>query len=310
MNESISYLLRAPVAMRACETVDDWWRVHQSLARSWPAPFDRAIMGGFSADRVAWAFCAGYQAALRMLVPSLPMDALTALCATEADGNRPRAIRTTITPGPSQGTLIVNGEKRWTTLGDRCEILLVVAREHDSPADRPRLRVARIASATPGVEIVAKPPAGFIPEVAHAQIRFEGVPIAASTLLEGDGYERFLKPFRTIEDIHVHAALLAYLVREARRLDWPTPWIERCLVVLHALGAIAVDDPLAPSTHVALAGAIDAGRALTDEATSHWAAANDAAAFDRWQRDRPVLAVAGTARAQRRARAWEQLKAS
>ncbi len=310
MNESISYLLGAPAATRAFKTVDEWWRAHRSLARSWPNPFDRAIIGGFTAERVAWAFCAGYQAALRTLVPSLPMNALTALCATEAEGNRPRAIRTTITPGPGQDTLIVNGEKRWTTLGDECEILLVVAREHDSPEDRPRLRVARIASATPGIQIVARPPARFIPEVAHAGVRFEGVPIAVSAMLEGDGYDHYLKPFRTIEDIHVHAALLAYLVREARRLDWPTPWIERCLVTLNALGAIAMEDPSTPSTHITLAGAIDAGRALTDEATSLWAAANDAPAFARWQRDRPIFDVAGSARGQRRIRAWERVKGS
>lgn len=308
MNESIPYLLGSATAARVVDSVDAWWRDHQSLAQSWPRPFDRAILGGFNADRVAWAFCAGYQAALRALVPALPMKALAALCATEAEGNRPRAIRTTITPGAGDGTLVVNGEKRWTTLGDHCAILLVVAREHDSPEDRPRLRVARIASGDPGVRIVAKSPADFIPEIAHATVRFDDVALDSSMLLAGDGYERYLKPFRTIEDIHVHAALLAYLVREARRLGWPTSWVEQCLVVLHALGSMA--NPLAPATHVVLAGAIERCRTLSDEATCLWSASNDAPAFERWQRDKRVLGVAETARTQRRMRAWERLHPS
>ena len=40
-------------------------------------------------------------------------------------------------------------------------------------------------------------------------------------LLPGDGYDIYLKPFRTIEDIHVHAALIGYLVGVARRLEAP-----------------------------------------------------------------------------------------
>ncbi len=309
MSESIPYLLRASApATQGCDTVEEWWPAHLLHARNWPRPFDRAIVGGFNADRVAWAFGAGYQAALHALVPALPMEALCALCATEVDGNRPRAIRTTIAPDASHNMFVVSGEKRWTTFGDRCGILLVVAREHDSPEDRPRLRVARIESGAPGVRIVAKLPTRFMPEVAHAEVRFENALVTAAAFLEGDGHERYLKPFRTIEDIHVHAALLAYLVREARRLDWPADWVERCLAILHAFGAIAVGNPLAPATHIALAGAIAAGHALAGEATNLWSAANDAPAFDRWQRDRAVLEVAGTARAQRRLRAWERLR--
>ena len=75
-----------------------------------------AIAGGFAADRVGWAFASGYQAALRALVPGLSHDTLAAFCVTEAEGNRPRDIRTTIVPQPD-GTLRIDGSKRWTTLG-------------------------------------------------------------------------------------------------------------------------------------------------------------------------------------------------
>jgi hypothetical protein len=40
-------------------------------------------------------------------------------------------------------------------------------------------------------------------------------------LLPGDGYDRYLKPFRSIEDIHIQAATLAWVLREARARRWP-----------------------------------------------------------------------------------------
>jgi hypothetical protein len=113
-----------------------------------------------------------------------------------------------------------------------------------------------------------------------------------------------------VEDIHVHAAVLAYLAREARRLAWPHAWIERAAAALHALRALAAEDPSLPATHIALAGALANGAALIAEADANWQSVSGAEhgeAAARWQRDRELLSVAGKARAQRRARAWQRL---
>ena len=62
--------------------------------------------------------------------------------------------------------------------------------------------------------------------------RVNGQRVIRGALLPGDGYDVYVKPFRTIEDIHVHAATIAYLVAEGRRRGWPHGWIERAVNLL------------------------------------------------------------------------------
>jgi len=117
-----------------------------------------------------------------------------------------------------------------------------------------------------------------------------------------------VKPFRTVEDIHVQAAVLSYLMREGQRLSWPQHWLERLSALLAALGKIS-DMPAAHAeTHIALAGALAIGASLIEETEKFWlASAADPAAL-RWRRDRELLQVAGKAREQRTRRAWETLR--
>jgi hypothetical protein len=117
-----------------------------------------------------------------------------------------------------------------------------------------------------------------------------------------------VKPFRTVEDIHVQAAVLSYLMREGQRLSWPAHWLERLSALLAALGKLA-DMPAAEAeTHIALAGALAIGAGLIGETEEFWLqSAADPAAL-RWRRDRELLQVAGKARELRTQRAWEQLR--
>src|SRR6185369_10915467 len=102
----------------------------------------------------------------------------------------------------------------------------------------------------------AMPPTRFVPEVPHAGVLFHEVRVPASALLPGDGYERYVKPFRTVEDIHVMLAIGAYLLREARRRGWPAAFGERLVAQLALLGALSGADASAPATHLALAGGL------------------------------------------------------
>lgn len=305
--DAISALLAAPAPVAGCPDVETWWPRWRAMAAATPAPFDRAIAGGADADRLGWAFASGYQAALRSLDPSLADDAIAALCVTEADGNFPRAIRTML--APEGDGFVVSGEKRWTTLGPGGGLFIVIAREAGSNAERPSLKAARIVSGTAGLNIEAMPPTSFVPEVPHARVRLEGVRVAAADVLAGDAYLRIVKPFRTIEDIHVHAASIAYLVAEARRRSWPPAWVERALTLLHALSRLSTLDPLASQTHVALAGALGIGEELIRQADGLWSAAGDDPGAARWARDRKLFAVAAKARVQRLAAAWARLDA-
>ena len=297
-------LSAAQAAARPCESVADWWPRHRAIARDHPDPIHQAIVGGFVADRVGWAFASGYQAALRALFPDAPADRLCAFCVTEADGNSPKAIKSTLTR--SSDGWILNGSKRWTTLGSEGSLFFVAARDEAASGERPAIRLLTLLSGAPGLQIQSMPDTRFVPEVPHAQLKFENVKVDA--LLPGDGYDQYVKPFRTVEDIHVQAAVLSYLMREGQRLSWPAHWLERLSALLAALGKLA-DMPAAHAeTHIALAGALAIGAGLIGETEEFWLkAAADPAAL-RWRRDRELLQVAGKARELRTQRAWDKLR--
>jgi len=308
----LEHLLTAPVEAAPCEDVASWWAGHRARAQTWSEPVALAIAGGYAADRIGWAFASGYQAALRALAPGLPADAVVAFCVTEAGGNRPKDIHTALERDGEAGWRLT-GSKRWTTLGPEGALFLVAARDASVSGERAAIKLVRVASTAPGVTVAPMPPTRFVPEVPHAQLRFEGVALEAGALLPGDGYERYVKPFRTVEDVHLSAAQLAYTLREARRFAWPRDWIERTLAVLEALRALAQEDPASSATHIALAGALAVAGALLEEADAHWERkdpAPDAAARARWLRDRALGGVAGKARALRAERAWQRIGAA
>jgi hypothetical protein len=146
----------------------------------------------------------------------------------------------------------------------------------------------------------------FAPEIPHAELELARVEVRE--LLPGDGYDEYLKPFRTIEDCAVHAALLAYAIGVARRNDWPRAALERLVAALVTARAIASADPRSAAVHVALAGLLESTRALTSELSPHWDLV-ESGERARWQRDQGLVGVAGRARDARREKAWETLLA-
>jgi hypothetical protein len=265
-----------------------WWTRH--AAHAFALPIDRAIAGGFDADRLGYAFGSGYVEAGRAMFPRF--DGRGALCATEEGGTHPRAMRTTLRRDGAGYRL--DGYKRFVTFGSEADVLFVVCSEGEHEGKN-RLRVVAV---TPRAGLVIEPLAGvpFVPEIPHAAVRFDGVALAAEEILEGDGYARYLKPFRTVEDIHVHAALLGYLHRIGRAADWPREMIEQLTMLLVALRALAVTDAAAPTTHIALDAALRSTRALIDAADFSRV---DDLTRERWLRDRALLDVAGGARLER-----------
>lgn len=326
----LALLQQPPVPAAPLPDLAAWWpcwqRLHAEAAAQAPRSSAMlAIACGAAADRIGWAFAGGYQAALRALHPALwAGDAMAALCVTEATGNRPRDIQTRIEPQPD-GTLRVSGAKRWTTLGPQSAVLLVAGRWIDAggadPAadaagpsaepvpSRPSLRVLRIDSRAPGITLEAMPPTPFVPEVPHARVLLSNVSVPGDTLLPGDGYTDWVKPFRTIEDVHVTLAVGSYLLAEARRRGWPAGFVERLLATLVPLAALAGHDPSAPATHLVLAGTLQALHGLVAEAGPLWPAGEGDATAQRWRRDVALLQVAQTARTQRAERAWQALSA-
>jgi acyl-CoA dehydrogenase len=309
MNPALDTCLRAATAVPARASVAEWWPRWRDGAARAATPTAQALFGGFDADRVGWAFAGGYQAALRALLPQLPADVMAAFCVTEESGNRPRDIRTRFVP-QADGSVSISGAKRWTTLGPESSLLLIVGAL--PPADdnaRTQLKVARVPIGVPGLQLLTMPETRFVPEVPHARVMLDAVRVDAAALLPVDGYERYVKPFRTIEDAHVTLAVLAYLLRETRARGWPTDFAERLCATIIVLAEVAAADADAPATHVVLSGALAQAHALYAEAGTLWALAGDDVAAQRWERDSALFGVAGSARSQRAARAWERLQA-
>jgi alkylation response protein AidB-like acyl-CoA dehydrogenase len=263
-------------------------------------PFEAALEGGALADRAGYAFIAGIRAAFEVLFSGVSRAQIPALCATEAQGAHPRTISTRF--DEAAGT--VTGEKRFATLAPIADVLLVLAKAGEQ-GGRNVLRVVRVDPHAPGVRIEPMPELAFAPEVPHATIVLENAPVVG--VLEGDGFERYVKPFRTLEDVHVMAAILAYVIVEACARGWPQAVVEDALGAIASLRGISELAPLDPAAHVALAGALRATRSVFESVDRCFAMAPTDDAAKRWVRDRPLASVAERARGQRLEVAWRRL---
>ncbi|WP_426750575.1 acyl-CoA dehydrogenase family protein [Myxococcus sp. Y35] len=297
MNDVLHFLLTAPAEPQVLDSVDTWWRRHLELSSRFTAPSDLALAGGFLADRLGFAFASGYHAALRRLFPELPADQPIALCATEPAGAHPNVIETRL--ADTSAGLRLSGNKTFVTLGTRAELLLVVASEGQDAQGRNRLRMVAVDAKRPGVRLSALPELSFVPEVPHAELILEDVAVAPEDVLPGDGYARYLKPFRTVEDCHVQLAMLGWLLQVGRRSGWPDDVREELLALAVMMRGLSQAEPSEAATHVALGGGLAlTKRAVLERCEPLWAS-TDATTRERWARDRVLLGVAGKVRAKR-----------
>ncbi|BBO68309.1 hypothetical protein DSCA_22390 [Desulfosarcina alkanivorans] len=287
--------LRRPVDSHA-----SWRKLWASDAISRRSPIERSIFGGFLSDRLAWAFASGYQGAIRQLIPALPQGHLAALCITESGGNRPRDIHTRLIP--SGRGFRLKGRKQFVTGGEDAD-LLVVAACTGVVDGRNRIRMARVDRDVAGLAFSAMPPLPFVPEIRHSVVSLDDVFIPADRLLPGDGYAGYIKPFRTIEDLHVAGALLGYLLGVGRRFGWTEKVSAEVLALIALASGLAQQDLSAPYIHIAVDGLFRHLENFSTGVSSLW---HHVAPEIRtlWQRDIALLAVAGRPRAMRSVSAW------
>jgi len=302
----LRHLLTAPTppAIDAIDSINALRMRAREAAVAFPVPFDRAVVTALACDRVGFAFAAGYQAALHALVRALPIELAVSLCATEEGGAHPRAIATRLEAAGAG--FVLRGRKRWSTFAPAADALLVVASLGMDDGGKNRLRVVRVDAKAEGVRIEPMPPPPFAPEIPHAEVTLEGVLVREEDVLEGDGYDRYLKPFRTIEDLHVFGAMVAHVCGIARTLSWPRDVVEELAASVVTLRTMALSDATSPELHIALGGALTHIRALLDRAAPLFGAA-PTETRERWERDRALFGVAKTARGLRLEAAWAAL---
>lgn len=284
---------------------------------------DRALWGGLRSDRLGYAFGAGYVSALRRLFAhagaALP-EGDVCLAVTESGGGHPRAIETTLRE--ESGVFLVRGEKTFATLASRSDAMLVVASRGRTAGGKTaggktagrktadgknELVVVTIPRDAKGVTIEDRPATPFAPEIPHAVVRFDDVPIASSAILPGDGYEVWVKPFRTIEDTHVLAAMVGYLAGVARAYGFDRNILAELVAYAGGLGDVGAREPTDPVTHVLLAGLFSSARKLAASLDSEWHHKVTAEERERWLRDMPLLLIAENARAKRTENAFAAL---
>jgi len=267
--------------------LEDWYARLLARLGGTPQPFDLALVGGLQAATPGLAFLAGYQAALRMLWPAAPLTA-GALCVTENRSTRSADMNTRI-----EG-LQISGRKDFVTAAEGADWLLVAARE-EGDGQPPRLALGVVRQGAPGVRIEALPALPLMPDIGHARLHLDQ---AQCERLAGDGWDDYVKPFRTLEDVYVLTAVSAWLFGIGRESGWPGALLLRLQALLAGCAEVARQAPNAPTTHLLLAGLFAEQQVLAGDLEAalaigppHWA--------DLWQRDKGLLRIAETARAKR-----------
>ena len=287
-------LLQPHQRLPAADSLEAWYAA--LLARlGTPSPFELALLGGRLAATPGLAFLAGYQGALRVLWPCAPWS-LGALCVTEDKSVRPADLQTRLSD------LLLHGRKDFVTAGDAADWLLVAARE-EPPAQPVRLALGVVRNGNPGVRIEVLPSLPLMPDIGHARLHLDG---AHCERLAGDGWDDYVKPFRSIEDLHVLTAVGAWLYGVGQDSNWPQAVQLRLLGLLAGCAEVARQGPRQAATHLLLAGLFAQFAVLDAELHAAFAAGPaDWAAL--WQRDRGLLSLAASARGKRLAKAQAAL---
>jgi len=288
-------------------SVADWKPLFDAETSGWDAPVDRAVIGGFLADRAAYAFAAGYETALRRLHPALPERAVVSFCVTEEKGGHPSSIKTALSKAgrSREQTWLLRGSKKFITLANESELLMVAASTGIASDGKNMIRMVIVDRSAPGIEIVPMAGLPFVPEISHGTAAFDDVSVPDANVLPGDGYRDYIRPFRTIEDLHVFAAISGYLFRIACIHRWPRPVKEKFTSLMVCTRALALDDPSAPAVHIALGGLRTHIASLLDSISDYWQTVDEKTKAG-WERDQALLRVAENARVKRLETAWSK----
>jgi alkylation response protein AidB-like acyl-CoA dehydrogenase len=166
-------------------------------------PARMAVLGGELADRLAWVFMSGYQAAVRSCFPELVGDGWACFAAAEREEGPACTLEGTA------GEWRLNGEKSWIA-GAGHVAGLVVALGDD------RRCFVGVARTSPGVTISLPRAPKFLAELTQGVARFEAVPISAGALLETPERGGW---FRGAEPLFVLLALNGCLAAVCRAQD-------------------------------------------------------------------------------------------
>ena len=247
-----------------------------------------AMLGGRLAATPGLAFLAGYQAALRALLPQAPLG-IGAFCATEQRSSKAADIHTQLCEG------LITGQKDFVIAGCAAQWLIVLAREEVFTTDT-HLAAVLLATDHPNVTLRTGPALSILADIPHSAVDFNQAPYQR---LPGDGWQDYSKPFRTLEDGHVLAAMCAWLYGQSLLDHWPQPLQLQLIAVLAALKESLGQPHRQASSHLLLAGALAQFAGLQAPINQALQQCSSRATAQVWQRDKAVLDIASSARTRR-----------
>ncbi len=304
-SELIGELFAAKRATQPSASMADWFASFNDSTRHQRCSVVRAILGGRQSPTVAHAFAAGYQSAVEALF-QMETPELASLCVSETGGNHPRVIETSL--NNEDGRLFLNGRKQFVSGAKDAQVLFVAATTGSSDTGLPQLKVVRVRNGQPGLDIQEMPPLGFVPEMPHGRVTFDALEVDAADVLPGDGYLNYIKPFRSVEDLHVMAALSAYRFGEAIDSGWDREACAKHIPLLLSLTSLANSDWSSASLHLSLFACREQLLRLLETTDPLYEQFNPEG-FTNWKRDRKLLSIASQAHAKRTDNAWHSLQA-
>jgi len=191
-------------AIPDCPTEADFLRQWRTAAAGAGDEVALAMAGGALADRLAWVFMSGYQAAIRRCFPEFSTTSWTCLAVAE-----PKEGPTCSLSRDGDG-LRLNGRKSWIAGSESVESLVVSV-----GADEQRCFVS-VPAGAPGVVLSHPRSPTFLKALSQGAARFDDVAVPEAAVLPEPARARW---FRGAEPLYVLLALNACLKRHAAALD-------------------------------------------------------------------------------------------
>lgn len=186
MQQALSLLLQdlpAPTHAYSEQSFCQDWQDHVHLAEF--DPFAQALRGGYLADRLAWVFIAGYQAALRATFSQITLLDITALAVSE-DRSEADPL-----PGvvwhPRDGQVVLHGYKTWVAAIEQVQQVIVKARG-SKPGQSAYFLVPL---GMPGVEPHVYPQSSRLPDLSQGRMFFDELVLPPTSRLDASSAAGF-----------------------------------------------------------------------------------------------------------------------
>lgn len=187
-------------------------------------PAEMARCGGALADRLAWVFISGYQAAVRYVFPEIPGGGWAAFAASE-DQKNPEENPPLLIENGVKG-LILNGTKSWVAQSRHVDHLVVTAR------DKTEAVLSFVVDAhAPGISLSHRDEASFLQAMSQGYARFEGFVVTGDQLPD-DRIKLFMRSESRFIMLACSAFLHAHAVEQDGQLKRDAAMLERDFFVV------------------------------------------------------------------------------